>query len=90
MNLLPSSWAVYNAAGPGQPLSEHDRAAILALPAHEIDLIVSLTCRICPDVVTVAQHIAALNPKLRSVSVILSIMVTGGALSYHGRSLPYR
>ena len=55
---------LYNAAGPGQPLSEHDRAAILALPAHEIDLIVSLTCRICPDVVTVAQHIAALNPKI--------------------------
>ena len=60
----PFLLGLYNAAGPGQPLSEHDRAAILALPAHEIDLIVSLTCRICPDVVTVAQHIAALNPKI--------------------------
>ena len=54
---------LYNAAGPGQPLEEKIRAAVHAID-HPIDLqiLVSLSCTMCPDLVTAAQHIAAENP----------------------------
>lgn len=54
---------LYNAAGPGQALDETTRQAIQALekPVH-IQLLVSLSCTMCPDLVAAAQHIAALNP----------------------------
>lgn len=54
---------LYNAAGPGQTLDEETRRAIAALksPVH-MKILVSLSCTMCPDLVTAAQHIAALNP----------------------------
>lgn len=52
---------LYNAAGPGQPLSPEDARAIGQLPPHKLDILVSLTCTICPDLVTAVQHVAALN-----------------------------
>ena len=53
---------LYNAAGPGQPLAEEDRHAIAAAGRHDLKVFVSLSCTICPETVTSAQHIAALNP----------------------------
>ena len=54
---------LYNAAGPGQALDAETRHAIAALkkPVH-MKVLVSLSCTMCPDLVTAAQHIAALNP----------------------------
>ncbi len=54
---------LYNAAGPGQPLDDADRSRALALN-HELKLqvLVSLSCTMCPDLVTAAQRLAALNP----------------------------
>ncbi|MGN0286069.1 MAG: thioredoxin family protein, partial [Atopobiaceae bacterium] len=58
---------LYNAAGPGQPLDDADRQAIDAI-ASPVDLtvIVGLSCTMCPEVVTAAQHVAALNPNVRA------------------------
>lgn len=54
---------LYNVAGPGQTLDEETGRAIAALksPVH-MKILVSLSCTMCPDLVTAAQHIAALNP----------------------------
>lgn len=54
---------LYNAAGPGQALDEESRAAIGALPGPvEFQVLVSLSCTMCPDLVTAAQRIAAEHP----------------------------
>ena len=52
---------LYNAAGPGQPLDEDVRAAIAALGRKDLKVLVSLSCTMCPELVTAAQRIAALN-----------------------------
>ena len=52
---------LYNAAGPGQPLEEDIRTAISALGKHDIQVLVSLSCTMCPELVMAAQRIAALN-----------------------------
>ena len=54
---------LYNAAGPGQPLDSEVREEILAIH-HEVhmQILVSLSCTMCPDLVIAAQMIAALNP----------------------------
>ena len=58
---------LYNAAGPGQQLDDQIRASIAAIDQEtEIKLLVSLSCTMCPDAVVAAQHIAALNPKIRA------------------------
>lgn len=53
---------LYNAAGPGQALDEADRERIrnIQTPMH-IRIMVSLSCTMCPELVTSAQRIAALN-----------------------------
>ncbi len=53
---------LYNASGPGQPLEEESRKAIegIAEP-HKIQILVSLSCTMCPDTVVAAQRIASLN-----------------------------
>lgn len=55
---------LYNAAGPGQAIDPALRARIEHLPPHRMRLIVSLSCTMCPDLVTAAQHIAALHPAI--------------------------
>ncbi|MEE1296216.1 MAG: FAD-dependent oxidoreductase [Bifidobacterium sp.] len=58
---------LYNAAGPGQPLSDEERTRIEAI--HDpvsIMLLVSLTCTMCPETVRAAQRIASLNPTVRA------------------------
>ena len=57
---------LYNAAGPGQPISEESRARAAAIDRDiSMTICVSLTCTMCPELVTVAYRIAALNPKVR-------------------------
>ena len=53
---------LYNAAGPGQSLEEDVRAAVngIAKPT-DIKVLVSLSCTMCPELVTAAQRIAAEN-----------------------------
>ena len=53
---------LYNAAGPGQPLDDDVRTAIDALGQAEMKVLVSLSCTMCPELVTAAQRIAAQNP----------------------------
>ena len=52
---------LYNAAGPGQPLDGDVRQAIAGLPARNMKVLVSLSCTMCPELVTAAQRIAAEN-----------------------------
>ncbi len=54
---------LYNAAGPGQALDEDIRREIdeIETPA-EIKILVSLSCTMCPDLVTATQRIAAESP----------------------------
>lgn len=53
---------LYNAAGPGQTLDDALKNQILALRPSRIQLLVSLSCTQCPDLVMAAQRIAALHP----------------------------
>lgn len=53
---------LYNAAGPGQPLEPELRRRIKKLQEPvRIEIFVSLSCTMCPDLVIAAQQIAALN-----------------------------
>ena len=52
---------LYNAAGPGQPLDEDIKAAIAGLGKKNMQVLVSLSCTMCPELVTAAQRIAAEN-----------------------------
>lgn len=54
---------LYNAAGPGQAVDENIREEIRGLD-HEIhmQILVSLSCTMCPELVTAAQKIASMNP----------------------------
>ena len=52
---------LYNAAGPGQSLEEDVKAAIGALGKKDLKILVSLSCTMCPDLVTAAQKLAAEN-----------------------------
>ena len=56
---------LYNAAGPGQALDEDTRAAIQSIQKPiKLEILVSLSCTMCPDLVTAAQRIAAENPHI--------------------------
>ena len=53
---------LYNAAGPGQPLADEDRARIAAIDEPvEFKVLVGLSCTMCPEVVLACQRIAADN-----------------------------
>lgn len=54
---------LYNAAGPGQPLDDESRIAIQAIKnPTNLQILVSLSCTMCPELVTAAQRIAVENP----------------------------
>lgn len=54
--------ALYNTAGPGQELDENMKARIKALNReHTIQVMATLSCTNCPDVVAGTQHIAAIS-----------------------------
>ena len=53
---------LYNAAGPGQPLDEASRERIAALDEPlSLQVLVTLSCTMCPDLVVAAQRIASLS-----------------------------
>ena len=56
---------LYNASGPGQSLEEETRLAIGSdyTPVY-MKILVSLSCTMCPELVTAAQRIAAENPNI--------------------------
>ena len=53
---------LYNAAGPGQAIDPDVKAAIAALGSRDMKVLVSLSCTMCPELVTAAQRIAAEHP----------------------------
>ena len=56
---------LYNAAGPGQPLDEAVLEGIKALDKDvDIKVLVSLSCTMCPELVTATQRLAALNDRV--------------------------
>ena len=55
---------LYNAAGPGQPLDGDIRSRIAALGAQKLQVLVSLSCTMCPELVMAAQRIAAENENI--------------------------
>jgi thioredoxin reductase (NADPH) len=57
--------ALYNAAGPGQPLDAEIAKALGAIKGPvSMKVLVSLTCTLCPELVMAAQRIAAENPSV--------------------------
>lgn len=52
---------LYNAAGPGQALDPELDLSVLQQPTH-MKVLVSLSCTMCPELVTAAQRIAAELP----------------------------
>ena len=56
---------LYNAAGPGQALDEEVLKQVKAIDKNvDIKVLVSLSCTMCPELVTAAQRIAAENNKV--------------------------
>ena len=55
---------LYNAAGPGQPLDSGLRDQIVSLGQKKMQVLVSLSCTMCPDLVVAAQRIAAENENI--------------------------
>lgn len=53
---------LYNAAGPGQPLPPELPARIARLAPARLQILVTLSCSMCPPLVTAAQQLAAHNP----------------------------
>ena len=58
---------LYNAAGPGQALEEDVSKRIESIDKEvNINIVVSLTCTVCPDLVAAAYRIAAASPKVNT------------------------
>ncbi len=56
---------LYNAAGPGQALDEASREQIAAITNKtDMQILITLSCTMCPDLVVAAQRIAAENPNV--------------------------
>lgn len=58
---------IYNASGPGQSLDDETMAMISSIDKEvHMQIMVSLTCTMCPELVTSAQKIASINPLVRA------------------------
>ncbi len=58
---------LYNVSGPGQTLDGDVLARIKAIEEPiGMQIFVSLSCTMCPELVIAAQHMAALNPRIRA------------------------
>jgi len=56
---------LYNAAGPGQPISSEMKERIRRLQGPvDLKILVTLSCNMCPDLVKAAQRIAVENPRI--------------------------
>lgn len=95
---------LYNAAGSGQPIDEQDKTDIARITTPmEIQVLVTLSCTMCPELVTAVQKIAAENPnvtaeiydvnhflKLREQYHVMSVpclVVNGEAVSFGKKNL---
>ncbi len=58
--------AIYNAGSAGQPIDQDILAKINALTPHQIQVFVSLSCTMCPEVVQATQRIALLNQDIQT------------------------
>jgi len=58
--------AIYNIGTQGQPLSDEVLNNIQKLKAHHIDVFISLSCTMCPEVVQGVQRIAILNENIQT------------------------
>lgn len=57
--------SLYNAAGPGQAVEEPQLSAIKAIDKDvKLQVLISLSCTMCPDLVTAAQRMASLSDKV--------------------------
>ena len=57
--------AMYNTAGPGQDIGEDNEKRIAAIQdKKDVTIAVSLSCTMCPELVTAAQRVAAENPNI--------------------------
>jgi len=57
---------IYNAGTDGQPLSAEVISQIRSLPAHQVNVFVSLSCTMCPEVVQAVQRIALENEHIQA------------------------
>lgn len=96
--------ALYNAAGPGQALDGATRERIRALAPRKIEVLVSLSCTQCPEVVVATQRIALENPEISTdvldiahfpairerynVMSVPAIAVNGKIIAFGKKSLP--
>ena len=56
---------LYNVSGPGQPIEAEQLDAIRGIDKKtQMKIMVSLSCTMCPDLVTAAERIAAENPQV--------------------------
>lgn len=56
---------LYNVAGPGQRIDDRTKALVQKLDRDvHLTVMVSLTCTMCPELVTAAERIASLNPRV--------------------------
>ncbi len=95
---------LYNAAGPGQEITEQEKADIARITnPMQIQVLVTLSCNMCPDVVIAAQKIASENANvtaeiydvnhftaLREQYQVMSVpclVVDGVALSFGKKNL---
>jgi len=63
--------AIYNAAGPGQAMSDDLKSQIISLKPVEIKIGISLSCTMCPDLVQAAQRIAIINKDINASMIDL-------------------
>lgn len=96
--------ALYNAAGPGQAIDDETRERIRALRPQKIEVLVSLSCTQCPEVVTATQRIALENPGISTdvfdiahfpeirerynVMSVPALAVNGKIVAFGKKSLP--
>jgi thioredoxin reductase (NADPH) len=95
---------LYNAAGSGQPIDEQDKTDIARITKPmEMQVLVTLSCTMCPELVMAVQKIAAENPnvtaevydvnhfpKLREQYQIMSVpclVMNGDAVSFGKKNL---
>ncbi len=65
--------AMYNVAGPGQAVDEAVRARIQGIEKDlEVQVMVSLSCTMCPEVVMATQRAASLSPHIRAEMIDLA------------------
>ncbi len=58
---------LYNAAGPGQPMDPGDKQRVQQIETDiDMKILVSLSCTMCPDLVTACQRLASLNSHIRA------------------------